>query len=197
MITYFPVVRGEPNERIEFEKLVDREASYIGQWETTSFGTKHLQLYIRFPRPMHVDVVKDLLPPGTHVEVQRGTVNDAIYYCIKPDTQIPGLPAIAYGIRVNDYIASYPVGRIWKKYPIRDALMETFQKGTGCFKEPLPQRWHQSDPTVKPSPPPDLADEEELDMVELPDELYKARHTLEPLVADTALDVTRSYASSS
>lgn len=51
--------------------------------EVGASGTPHFQGYIRFKAGKSFTAVKSLLPPGTHIEVKKGTCQQAIDYCKK------------------------------------------------------------------------------------------------------------------
>lgn len=51
--------------------------------ETGASGTPHLQGFTYFPNGKTLSAVKAYLPPGAHIEVMKGTLEQAIAYCQK------------------------------------------------------------------------------------------------------------------
>lgn len=55
-----------------------------------STGTEHIQAYIEFNTQMRFRAVLQLLPHGVCLLASRGSANDNIEYCSKPDSRIDG-----------------------------------------------------------------------------------------------------------
>jgi len=81
---------------------VDLEADhrvvyYCFQEEIGEEGTPHLQGYVEFKRNLTMGEVSKLMPTA-HLEVRRGTQEEAIAYCSKEDTRIPYTFTYIYGV---------------------------------------------------------------------------------------------------
>jgi len=53
-------------------------------------GKLHLQVYIEFGKQIRFIKLQEILPVGTHIEMRKGTREDAIKYCSKQDTRVEG-----------------------------------------------------------------------------------------------------------
>lgn len=64
-------------------RSLDCKYIVLGYEEAPSTGTPHIQGFVQFDRKKRFGAVKDLLPPGTHLEAARGSALDAANYCKK------------------------------------------------------------------------------------------------------------------
>ncbi len=110
-------------------------------------GNEHFQGYVEFSRGYRLNQVRRLIDNGAHFEPRRGTQEEAIAYCRKPDTRIEGpwsfgepskgkgsrtdlesfRDAIKSGKRKKDLYESHPqqIARYPKFYEgFRDVLQE-------------------------------------------------------------------------
>lgn len=79
-------------------KLVGSQLSYlVMQLEKGESGTIHLQGYAELTKPLRFAEQK-LLFPRAHLETRRGTQQQAIDYCQKAETRIPGTSPEIHGI---------------------------------------------------------------------------------------------------
>lgn len=53
-------------------------------------GKRHYQGYCNLVRSSRLTVVKKMFPPGTHLEVSRGTAQQNVDYCTKSESRIEG-----------------------------------------------------------------------------------------------------------
>lgn len=70
------------DDQLRVSKLCDDARYAIAGKEVGELGTSHLQGYVYFTHPCTMGRVKRLLPRA-HIEMQRGTCNQAIQYCKK------------------------------------------------------------------------------------------------------------------
>lgn len=71
--------------------------TYVGQLEEgESSGYRHFQLLIENETPIRFSTLKRKLP-AAHIEPRRGTVTEAVAYCTKKDTRVPGEPPLQNG----------------------------------------------------------------------------------------------------
>lgn len=77
-----------------FKGIIDEEERirYCIAQEEVCPETKreHIQGYIQFRRPLKFSTIKNLLPPGTHIEKARGTAEENRQYCSKQESRKPG-----------------------------------------------------------------------------------------------------------
>jgi Circovirus replication-associated protein len=62
----------------------------IWQLEKGTAGTKHLQGYVEFSKPLSFKSIKGILGNSAHLEARRGTRDQARTYCRKEDTRVEG-----------------------------------------------------------------------------------------------------------
>jgi len=68
---------------------VEKVRYCVWQLELSSTGTRHIQGYLSFAKPVRLSALKKL-DPNAHWEVRRGTHEEAHKYCTKEDTRIEG-----------------------------------------------------------------------------------------------------------
>lgn len=62
----------------------------VAQTEVGASGTPHLQGYLELYRPLSLAALKKMFSPAVHFEARRGTQAEAIAYCQKDDSALPG-----------------------------------------------------------------------------------------------------------
>lgn len=81
----------EHKGKLEEATLVPQFRYLIYQIEKAPItGTEHIQGYIEFNVAMYFRKVVQLLPTGAHVEGARGSCEQNVLYCSKPDTRVAG-----------------------------------------------------------------------------------------------------------
>lgn len=89
-------ISADKHDRKEIEDAL-ASYSYIGQLEEGGrSGYKHFQLLIENETPIRFSTLKKKLP-AAHIEPRRGTVTDAVAYCTKKATRVPGEPPLQHG----------------------------------------------------------------------------------------------------
>ncbi len=79
-----------PREALVFDE--EKMVYLVYQEEHGESGTYHFQGYCEFKEQTRLAAAKELLGgPQVHIEPRRGTQSEAIQYCKKEDTRIPGL----------------------------------------------------------------------------------------------------------
>lgn len=89
-------INNAPNDyRLTF--LAEKMVYCVYQWEVGTLGhTPHIQGYLELKNATRMPSVKVLLGSQTvHLEVRRGTRDQARNYCMKEDTRLPGGPELA------------------------------------------------------------------------------------------------------
>lgn len=77
---------------------VEKMEYLVYQREVGASGTEHYQGYCELKRNMRLSGVKKLLGSNNiHVEVRRGTADEAADYCKKADTRKPGCEPVEFG----------------------------------------------------------------------------------------------------
>lgn len=85
-----------PTDPIPFD--VDKMHYLVYQREVGASGTPHFQGYCEFKKQSTLSTVKALLGSNTvHIEPRRGTVAEAVAYCKKDDTRVPGTEPVEFG----------------------------------------------------------------------------------------------------
>jgi len=75
-----------PEEVKSLKELAAHVTFICFQSETGESGTKHLQGVLQFPRKLGPRTVKSHVGERSHIEVVRGTLEQAVAYCSKEDT---------------------------------------------------------------------------------------------------------------
>ncbi len=68
------------------------------QEERAATGTVHFQVYAEFKRPVRMSRVQQMFGENSHCEVRRGSQEQAIIYCNKFETRVPGGQRGVWGI---------------------------------------------------------------------------------------------------
>jgi len=92
---------------------------YVFQREQGANGTVHLQGIISFPNPRTIGGVGRGFP--MHIEFMRGTIEEAVAYCTKEDTRVPGAEPQRFGAQPIN--AGRPGGRT-DLHRVADAVAE-------------------------------------------------------------------------
>lgn len=72
------------------QKLQDVEVNFV-IWQYEQGTNLHIQGYLQAKRKLTLRGIKNLLIPRAHYEIARGTPEENIQYCTKPDTRVrPG-----------------------------------------------------------------------------------------------------------
>lgn len=75
---------------VDFTEWLDHGLRYaVYQQEVGETGTEHFQGYLELDRGQRLSYVKKLLP-AAHFEIRRGTQQQAIDYCKKPESRLDG-----------------------------------------------------------------------------------------------------------
>lgn len=86
--------------------------SYIcWQMEVGENNTKHIQGYLEFTGRPRLSTIKSRFGERIHVEVRRGTQEQAIAYCQKEDTRAPGCQPMEGGVKAIQGRAGRPKNR--------------------------------------------------------------------------------------
>lgn len=76
-----------PTNDLRFDESVKYA---IWQEEEGESGTRHFQGYIEYPNAVGMRRVKNTIAPECHVEIRRGTRDQARAYCCKPESRLRG-----------------------------------------------------------------------------------------------------------
>ena len=76
--------------------------TYVGQLERGKGGFVHWQVLVENETPIRFATLKRKLPTA-HIEPRRGTVAEAVAYCMKEDSRVDGEPPLQHGdIQLRD-----------------------------------------------------------------------------------------------
>ncbi|NMN01481.1 hypothetical protein [Bifidobacterium panos] len=97
-------------------------------------GYEHWQLYFSAPNAVHFTALKKVFPSSAHLEPRRGSVADAVNYCMKMDATHVGGP---YGNKPEDFKGWKPEGQAEPHTPSekkRDAVRRAIRSGMSFDK---------------------------------------------------------------
>jgi len=125
-------------------------------------GTKHLQGYVRFVHPRTFSATKTALGPRYHVESRRGTVDQAIDYCmkdgdfveygVKPMSQeMKGKSSKAMWKEIIELSREGKMDEIMEKYPSayvlhHEKLIRLDKRKFSAIDGELKNEWHYGPP---------------------------------------------------
>ncbi len=116
------------------------------QLERTTTGRLHLQGVVLFKTPRTIGGTKNRMPPGTHLEVSKGTAAHNAEYCSKQESRVgapngwsleTGTQPLGQGKRtdaleVMSYARDHTISEAWTEYP---RFMLRYGKSIERFKD--------------------------------------------------------------
>jgi hypothetical protein len=134
----------------EYFKTIDYIDYFCFQYEQGENGTKHLQGFMHFERPMDFQVVCRIFPT-MHLQKCDGKNFDNRDYCMKSDTHIDGYDFVENGVLVEerqrtdmdafryDVINNMPIDELFIKHP--NLTLTHFNKITALQQAVINQRY--------------------------------------------------------